>query len=95
MESKIIKALEGLYQLKDFKKNQQHLRYNPMEFFLKYVSTKEIVHSKIIGSLLNPNEQHGMNSIFLDLFLRELGLNYELMNKCHTFIEYSLKEIMG
>lgn len=43
--------------------------YNPMEEFLPYVSPKEIVHSKIIAGLLDPNGRHGLGNLFLKSFL--------------------------
>lgn len=46
--------------------------YNPMERFADYVSTKEIVHSKIIADLLNPNGGHQLGTSFLINFLSEL-----------------------
>lgn len=47
--------------------------YNPMEEFISYVTPKEIVHSKIIAELLNPNGPHGMGEIFIKAFLQKLG----------------------
>ena len=38
--------------------------YNPMERFADYVSTKEIVHSKIIADLLNPNGGTSIRDFF-------------------------------
>ena len=51
---------QSLIHLKDklknagFKFEASTSVYNPMEKFAYYVSTKEIVHSKIIADLLNP-----------------------------------------
>lgn len=44
--------------------------YNPMEEFLPYVSPKEIVHSRIIAGLLDPNGRHGLGNLFLKSFLK-------------------------
>lgn len=48
--------------------------YNPMERFADYVSTKEIVHSKIIADLLNPKGEHQLGYGFLVMFLQTIGI---------------------
>lgn len=52
------------------------VEYNPMETFVEYVSTKEIVHSRIIAELLNPNGSHHLGltlfRIIPCLFLSEI-----------------------
>ena len=50
------------------------LAYNPMERFADYVSTKEIVHSKIIADLLNPKGEHQLGYGFLVMFLKAIGI---------------------
>lgn len=39
-----------------------------MEEFVKYVNTKEIAQSKIIGDLLDVNGPHGCKTIFIYSF---------------------------
>lgn len=51
--------------------------YNPMERFADYVSTKEIVHSKIIADLLNPKGGHQLGYGFLVMFLQTIGISVE------------------
>lgn len=51
------------------------LAYNPMERFADYVSTKEIVHSKIIADLLNPNGEHQLGNCFLINLLKSIGID--------------------
>lgn len=51
------------------------LAYNPMERFADYVSTKEIVHSKIIADLLNPNGEHQLGNCFLINLLKSIGVD--------------------
>lgn len=62
-------------KLKGFKHNYAKSVYNPMEQFVEYVSTKEIVHSKIIASLLNPYGEHGLGMNFLLNFLTAVHVN--------------------
>lgn len=44
--------------------------FNP----LKLIPIKEPIHSKIIGDFLNPKGSHGQGSLFLDPFLKMLGV---------------------
>lgn len=43
--------------------------YNPMEYFVDHVSTKEIVHSRIIADLLDSTVPHKLNDSVLQSFL--------------------------
>ena len=52
--------------------------YNPMERFADYVSTKEIVHSKIIADLLNPKGEHQLGYGFLLKFLQAIKIDVPL-----------------
>ena len=52
--------------------------YNPMERFADYVSTKEIVHSKIIADLLNPKGEHQLGYGFLLRFLQAIKIDVPL-----------------
>lgn len=58
-----------------FKFEASKVSYNPMERFADYVSTKEIVHSKIIADLLNPAGEHQLGDGFLVNFLNKLNIN--------------------
>lgn len=60
-----IKTLEGL----NFNFSDITPIYNPMEEFVQYVITKEIVHSKILTDLLKEDGLHGLGPIFIDSFL--------------------------
>lgn len=53
MESALINLKDKLKKA-DFKFEASSSVYNPMERFAEYVSTKEIIYSKIIADLLNP-----------------------------------------
>ena len=61
----IIRKLDDI----NFNFGESRKGYNPMEEFAAYVSSKEIVHSKIIAELLDPNGHHEMGSKFLSSFL--------------------------
>ena len=71
---------QSLINLKDklkkagFKFEASTSVYNPMERFADYVSTKEIVHSKIIADLLNPKGEHQLGYGFLVKFLHAIGI---------------------
>lgn len=71
---------QSLINLKDklknagFKFEASTSVYNPMERFADYVSTKEIVHSKIIADLLNPKGGHQLGYGFLVMFLKAIGI---------------------
>lgn len=72
---------QSLINLKDklksagFKFEASTSLYNPMERFADYVSTKEIVHSKIIADLLNPKGEHQLGNGFLVKFFQAIGIN--------------------
>lgn len=71
---------QSLINLKDklknagFKFEASTSVYNPMERFADYVSTKEIVHSKIIADLLNPKGEHQLGYGFLVKYLHVIGI---------------------
>lgn len=52
-----------------FDYNSYNPEYNPMEYFVDYVSTKEIVHSRIIAELLDSTVPHGLGDKVLQSFL--------------------------
>ena len=72
----IMEILDKL-RFKGFDYSTVCVEYNPMETFVKYVSTKEIVHSRIIAELLNPNGSHHLGSRFLESFLAYFYPKYE------------------
>lgn len=47
-----------------------------MERFAEYVSTKEIIHGKIIADLLNPAGEHQLGNGFLIKFFQAIGINF-------------------
>lgn len=58
--------------LKSYKKEnrKKSIGFNVLDFF----SIDEKTHSYIIAYLLNPNEDHGQGRLFLNLFLKRLGV---------------------
>lgn len=73
MEQSLINLKEKLKNA-GFKFEASTSVYNPMERFADYVSTKEIVHSKIIADLLNPKGEHQLGYGFLLKFLHVIGI---------------------
>lgn len=73
---------QSLIHLKDklkkagFKFEASTSLYNPMERFADYVSTKEIVHSKIIADLLNPAGEHQLGNGFLIKLFQAIGISF-------------------
>lgn len=88
---------QSLIHLKDtlkgtgFKFEASTSLYNPMERFADYVSTKEIVHSKIIADLLNPKGEHQLGYGFLVMFLQTIGISVE--TKPTPSVENPLHEV--
>lgn len=67
--------------------------YNPMERFAEYVSTKEIVHSKIIADLLNPVGEHQLRDCFLINFLNQIGC-FEISTTSSPYAENHLRNVV-
>ena len=66
---KIIHEYIEKLKLKSFDFSASLPFYNPMEEFVNYVNTKEIVHSKILFDLLKEDGNHGLGTVFIDSFL--------------------------
>lgn len=66
--------------------------YNPMERFADYVSTKEIVHSKIIANLLNPKGEHQLGYGVLVMFLQTIGIGVK--TRPTPFAENPLRDVL-
>lgn len=79
-----------------FQTDNEATEFNPMEFFADKVSTKEVVHTKILGILLSPeksNTHHGMKHYFLKDFLLYSGLGNIKFNPDEVMVdtEYPVK----
>lgn len=62
---------------KNFIFNTSNPLYNPLEEFVEYVSTKEIIHSRILEDILRENGHHGLGNRFISTFLKQfLDINY-------------------
>lgn len=59
------------------------------------LDSAEVMHSQFIVELLNPNGTHGQGSIYLALFLQQIGLknNYQELNCAKTITEKHIGEI--
>ncbi len=85
----IINQLNDLVQEYDFIELNKLLQYKFNLFQLLNIETKEIYYSKILGWLLNPQENHKLGDIFLREFLKTLIRNNERSNYFHDMqIEY-------
>lgn len=91
MDSTLINLKDKLKKT-DFKFEASSSVYNPMERFAEYVSTKEIIHSKIISDLLNPKGEHQLGYGFLVMFLQTIGIGVK--TKTSPSAENPLHEVL-
>lgn len=90
----IRRVVEDLSE-KGFDFNTATSIYNPLEKFIEYVGPKEIVHSKIISDLLNPEGQHGLNDVFIRQFLLKfLGINYDTVSDIKVSVEKHIERTL-
>lgn len=73
----------------DFNRKTKLDSYNPLEYFVEQVSSKEIRHSQIIADLLDVNGPHQYRDLFLDSFLQMV--NCEIPNDCTIDVEREKK----
>lgn len=73
----------------DFNRKTKLASYNPLEYFVEQVSSKEIRHSQIIADLLDVNGPHQYRDLFLDSFLQMV--NCEIPNDCTIDVEREKK----
>ncbi|MDO9270479.1 MAG: PD-(D/E)XK nuclease family protein [Methylobacter sp.] len=65
------------------------------------VTRKEVIHSRFLAYLLDPNEHHGQDSIFLNAFLTKIGIpeigakNTEQIKRVRVTTEHSTGEALG
>ncbi|GAL63602.1 PD-(D/E)XK nuclease family protein [Algibacter lectus] len=57
---------------------------------LKMESKENGTHSAFLGELLNPKGSHNFKSVFLGLFLQQLGFEGLELNSAEVVLEYSL-----
>ena len=73
----IIQKVISKLRDKNFIFNISNPFYNPLEGFVEYVSSKEIVHSKILEDILKENGNHGMGNRFIRTFFKQfLNIDY-------------------
>lgn len=69
--------------------------FNPMEEFTEYVSTKEVVHTKILSELLDPQGSHGLGTSFIFTFLKRfIDKNISRVNDIKVEKEKSVKRVL-
>ena len=62
-------------------------------FSILYLNSKELIHSKFIGYLLNPKGQHQQNDLFLNLFLDYLKSKFEFENIQSKIITFNTPHV--
>lgn len=65
--------LEEFIQVKELyrqRSKQTSFNFNFFTFF----TTGEVIHSLILAKLLNPHAEHGQDSLFLNIFLKKIGI---------------------
>lgn len=88
-DKELIKTLDSLIGV-GFKPDTKEISYNPMQEFTDYVSTKEIVHSRIIANMLDAKAKHNMGRCFLDLILESVGFDKTLFSNVNIETEETL-----
>lgn len=86
---------ELLSRAKQLRRTEE-ISFNPMSEFVPYVSTKEIVHSKIICELLNPHGSHGCEDEFLKSFFEQFlpNLRFEDYSDFNVTLERKVTRVL-
>lgn len=71
----------------DFNLENTLAPYNPLEYFVEQVSTKEIRHSQVLADLLNPDGPHQYKDLFLSSFLNLKKINIEIPGDCQVEVK--------
>jgi hypothetical protein len=85
----LFEHFENFWNIQKKQKQRGLNDFNLLTTVLKY-SDEVRLHSRMIGSLLNPEAKHYQGTLFLELFLKVIGLDKWGLNLEHTkvFIEY-------
>lgn len=62
---------------------------------MKLESDEVRLHSRLLGELLNPYGKHGMNEVFLKLFIKSIGLEDEYTHETYDKVEVIVEENIG
>jgi len=80
--------------IKEFKKKQYEQKqrgfndFNPLTIVRKY-NDEVYLHSAMIGAFLNPNAKHYQNSLFLEIFLQVIDIDFYIdISISKVYIEY-------
>lgn len=73
----------------DFNLKTKLSSYNPLEYFVEQVATKEIRHSQIIADLLDSRGPHRYRDLFLDSFLQMVKC--KIPNSVDVYVEREKK----
>jgi len=93
----IEKFVEMFRQYKEEQEIQKRRGLNDFNIFTTLLDKSDEVrlHSRFIGFLLDPTEDHSQGSLFLDLFLKECGLFefFEETKKCNVYREHKFIDL--
>lgn len=73
-KQEIIDLLKNVPLITD---NEKQTSYTLLPFLYDRISTKELLHSEIIASLLDPSTKHACGTLFLGTFLDAIQVNHE------------------
>ena len=66
-----------LEKLKDIDIKSNLMPFNMLHIAYQDVTGKERLHSKLLAGLLNPKENHGLNSLCFETFLKQIYVNLQ------------------
>ena len=66
-----------LDKLKDIEIKSNPTPFNMLNIAYQDISGKERLHSKLFAGLLNPKENHGLNSLCFETFLKQIDVNFD------------------
>lgn len=90
---KIDKFIDLFNDFKSIRQQQKMRGLNDFNIFttLRGGTNDEVrLHSRFLTFLLSPDKSHNQGNLFLDLFLKEIGLSayFNDTNECRTYAEY-------
>ncbi len=75
MKELVLNLLDTLKGWNSDMSTKKELPFSIIPFMYERISTKELLHSGIIAELLRPNGKHGYGDVFLQEFMRSIGID--------------------
>lgn len=75
MKELVLNLLDTLKGWNSDMSTKKELPFSIIPFMYERISTKELLHSEIIAELLRPNGKHGYGDVFLQEFMRSIGID--------------------